>query len=60
MPEPPPFPVPTDEFTITFGPCANLMIYTGNESSRESCSTVSDALVQLVMSDVMSPGENCH
>ncbi|CAK8991724.1 unnamed protein product [Durusdinium trenchii] len=29
MPEPPPFPVPTDEFTITFGPCANLMIYTG-------------------------------
>lgn len=30
LPVPPPFPAPSsDDFTITFGPCANLMIYTG-------------------------------
>ncbi|CAJ1361983.1 unnamed protein product [Effrenium voratum] len=30
LPEPPNFPMPDKEdFTITFGPCANLMIYTG-------------------------------
>eukprot|EP00930_Biecheleria_cincta_P047251 TRINITY_DN32707_c0_g1_i1.p1 TRINITY_DN32707_c0_g1~~TRINITY_DN32707_c0_g1_i1.p1 ORF type:complete len:477 (-),score=72.00 TRINITY_DN32707_c0_g1_i1:23-1399(-) len=34
LPVPPPFPVPSgDDFTITFGPCANLMIYTGGVAS---------------------------
>ena len=34
LPIPPDFPVPKDpkeDFTVTFGPCANLMIYTGHE-----------------------------
>jgi len=29
LPSPPDFPMPKEDFTITFGPCANLMIYTG-------------------------------
>ena len=29
LPMPPDFPEPKKRFTITFGPCANLMIYTG-------------------------------
>lgn len=34
LPVPPPFPAPSgDDFTITFGPCANLMIYTGGVAS---------------------------